>query len=97
MQQPWDSRKNAINKRKHGISLELALLVFDDPNAVTAEDYLDDNGEMRYQTLGLVEDLLIFVAHVYREMAGQETPWLISARKAVKNEEEIYWSNQRQA
>ena len=30
MQQPWDSRKNAINKRKHGISLELALLVFDE-------------------------------------------------------------------
>ena len=64
---------------------------FADPFAVTAEDYIDENGEMRYQTLGLIDGVLIFVAHVYRVIDGSEEPWLISARKAVKYEEEIYF------
>lgn len=60
---------------------------------MTAEDYNDDNGEMRYQTLGLVDGLLIFVAHVQRMVDDEATPWIVSARKAVKNEEETYWSS----
>lgn len=84
----WDERKNRINRRKHGLSFEAAQLVFDDPFAVTAEDFLDANGEMRYQTIGLVEQKLLFVAHVYR----MESPWIISARKVVKHEEQIYWA-----
>lgn len=84
----WDERKNRINKRKHKVSFETAQLVFYDPFAVTAEDYIDDNEETRYQTLGLVQGVLILVAHVFRN----ERPWIISARKAVKHEEEIYWS-----
>jgi uncharacterized protein len=95
MKRPWDERKNRINKRKHGVSFELAYLVFDDPDAVTAEDHVDDNGELRYQTVGLVAGLLLFVAHVYRVINGEEMPWLISARKAVHHEEKIYWSQQR--
>jgi hypothetical protein len=75
------------------LSFEIARLVFDDPFAVTAEDYIDERGEVRYQTLGLVEGLLLFVAHVYRVINGEEKPWIISARKAVSHEENIYWSN----
>jgi uncharacterized DUF497 family protein len=71
--------------------------VFDDEFAVTAEDYLDGNGEMRYHTIGLIEGFPIFVAHVYRVLDGEDTPWIISARKAVKYEETIYWSNQRKS
>jgi uncharacterized DUF497 family protein len=91
----WDERKNRINKRRHKLSFEIARLVFNDPAAVTAEDYIDGNGEMRYQTLGLVEGLLLFVAHVVRVIDGEEKPWIISARKAVSHEENIYWSNRR--
>lgn len=94
---PWDEAKNASNERDHGISFETARLVFDDEFAVTAEDYLDGNGEMRYHTIGLIEGFPIFVAHVYRVLDGEETPWIISARKAVKYEETIYWSNQRKS
>jgi uncharacterized protein len=89
----WDDRKNRINQKRHRLSFEAAQLVFEDPFSVTAEDYIDDNGEMRYQTLGLVDGLLIFVAHVHRMVDGEATPWIVSARKAVKNEEEIYWSS----
>jgi hypothetical protein len=86
----WDPGKNRINQKRHSLSFETAQLVFDDPFAVTAENGIDDHGEMRYQTLGLVGGLLIFVAHVQRVIDGEETSWIISARKAVKNEDEIY-------
>ncbi|MGH9583703.1 MAG: BrnT family toxin [Bryobacteraceae bacterium] len=91
----WDERKNRINKRRHMLSFEVARQVFEDPFATTADDYIDENGEMRYQTLGLVNGLLIFVAHVYRVIDGEEKAWIISARKAVDHEKKIYWSNQR--
>jgi hypothetical protein len=91
----WDEAKNKINQQRHRLSFEVAVLVFNDERRVTSEDYLDANGEMRYQTIGLIGGLLILVAHVYRDIDGEEQPWLISARKVVKNEEQIYWSNQR--
>jgi hypothetical protein len=60
---------------------------------------------MRYQTLGLVEGFLIFVALrqetrspaplAQRIVNGEATPWIVSARKAIKNEEEIYWSSRK--
>ncbi|MBV9267632.1 MAG: BrnT family toxin [Acidobacteriaceae bacterium] len=86
----WDDAKNAYNKRVHGISFETAMLVFDDPYSITSEDFIDDNAEVRYQTLGLIEGALVFVAHVYRVIDQVEQPWIISARKAVKNEEIHY-------
>ena len=91
----WDEGKNRINKKRHKLSFEVARLVFGDPFALTAEDYVDENGETRYQTLGLVNGLLVFVAHVYRMIAREEKTWIISARKAVSYEEQIYWTNQR--
>ena len=91
MARNWDDKKNRINRQRHGLSFETAWLVFDDPFALTTEDFLDDNGEMRYQTLGLIDDVLIVVAHVYRAIDGDEEPWLITARKAIKNEETYYF------
>ena len=38
------------------------------------EEFIDDNGEMRYQTLGLIDGMLIFVAHVRRTINEVETP-----------------------
>lgn len=74
-----------------------ALLVFDDALHLTAEDYIDENDELRYQTIGLIGGLLVLVAHVYRFIDGREQPWLISARKVINSEEQIYWSNQRKS
>ncbi len=93
----WDDRKNEINQRRHRLSFEIALLIFDDQFAVTTEDYIDDNGEMRYQTIGLVEGLLIAVGHVYRLIDEIERPWIITARKAVEYEIKVYWSRQRES
>jgi uncharacterized protein len=89
---PWDESKNELNQSNHAISFETALLVFDDEFAVTAEDYIDANNEMRYQTVGLVQGVIILVAHVYRIIESVETPWIVMARKAVKYEENVYHS-----
>jgi uncharacterized DUF497 family protein len=87
----WDETKNARNKADHGIGLENAYRVFEDEFALTREDYIDENAEMRYQTIGIVAGVLILVAHVERTIGGTEAPWLISARKADKYEETQYF------
>lgn len=64
----WDENKNAINKTKHGISFETAKLVFNDPFHISIQDR-HENSEERWQTLGLINGLVvILVAHsVYEE------------------------------
>jgi uncharacterized protein len=37
----WDERKNRVNQRKHGISFETAIPVFDDPFHVSRQDRED--------------------------------------------------------
>ncbi len=51
----WDEWKNQVNQCRHRLSFEVAQEVFNDLFIFTTEDYIDDNGEMRYQTLDLVE------------------------------------------
>jgi uncharacterized protein len=92
---PWNESKNKINQRRHKVSFEAAILVFNDPGHITIEDYEDENGELRHQTIGLAGVTLLFVAHVYRIIDGVETPWLINARKADDYEENLYSSHDR--
>lgn len=44
----WDESKAKVNKSKHGISFADTFAVFEDPNAVTVEDFRE--GEQRYVT-----------------------------------------------
>jgi uncharacterized DUF497 family protein len=47
----WDEHKNRQNFRKHDVRFETAVLVFDDPNAITQRDVtLAD--EERWITVG---------------------------------------------
>ena len=54
----WDEAKNLFNRRKHGVSIEEASQVFSDPSYVSVQDHVE-GGELRWQTLGLIEDLLL--------------------------------------
>ncbi|MBN1831675.1 MAG: BrnT family toxin, partial [Deltaproteobacteria bacterium] len=47
----WDESKANDNKPKHGISFADIFAVFDDPNAVTLEDFRKN--EQRYFTIGM--------------------------------------------
>jgi uncharacterized protein (DUF4415 family)/uncharacterized DUF497 family protein len=63
----WDRTKAAINLRKHAVSFDIAVRVFADPFALTL---LGESvgGELRWQTLGLVEGhLLLLVSHTTRD------------------------------
>jgi len=68
--------------------------VFCDPLCVTVQDRLE-GGELRWQTLGLIEDLLLLtVAHTVREERDDgrsvDVIRIISARPATRKERRRY-------
>jgi uncharacterized protein len=87
----WDPAKAASNLRKHRVAFELAVDVFADPFALTEQDRIED-GEPRWQTLGLVGGVvLLLVAHtVLDEADGTEMIRIISARRAERHERRRY-------
>jgi len=95
----WDEAKDLANRRKHGVSFEEASQVFFDPLHVSVQDRIE-KGEMRWQTLGLVEDLLLLtVAHTVTEELGDgtliEVIRIISARPATRKERRRYEDENR--
>ncbi|MEO5561079.1 MAG: BrnT family toxin [Dokdonella sp.] len=86
----WDDAKNASNQRKHGVSFEVAALVFDDPAHVSRQDRIEA-GESRWQTIGRVGDtVLLLVAHTWHDAKDGEHIRIISARCATQFERKIY-------
>ncbi|HGV9010944.1 TPA: BrnT family toxin [Salmonella enterica subsp. enterica serovar Typhimurium] len=69
---------------------EDAVLVFDDPRHLSRQERYE-NGEYRWQTLGLVHGIVvILVAHSVRFESGFEVIRIISARKADRKERNRY-------
>lgn len=86
----WDTNKAKSNLIKHGIRFEEAVLVFDDPYHLSLQDR-HENGEFRWQTIGLVHGLIvIMVAHTVRFESGDEVIRIIIARKADRKERSRY-------
>lgn len=86
----WDTNKAKSNLIKHGIRFEDAVLVFDDPYHLSLQDR-HENGEFRWQTIGLVHGLIvIMVAHTVRFESDDEVIRIISARKADRKERSRY-------
>jgi uncharacterized DUF497 family protein len=83
----WDEEKNIRNKQEHDLSFEAAQYVFVDPERLERFDRSEGNtsGEVRWQTLGMV-DKVLFV--VYTERG--ENKRIISARLAEKHERRSY-------
>lgn len=89
----WDAAKAESNLRKHGVSFDLAAEVFDDPYAVAEQDRVED-GEPRWQTIGMVEGLVVvLVGHTVQEGESDEIVRIITARKATRKERERYEEN----
>ena len=89
----WDERKNAANRRKHGVSFEEAETVFYDDRAILTEDP-DEDDEDRFVLLGLSSGLrTLVVCHCYRE--DDSVIRIISARKAHREERRDYESRWR--
>lgn len=93
MQFTWDERKNQINKQKHGISFETAILAFNDAHQVSRPERTVD-GELRWQTIGMVKEVhVLLVAHTISEGGDEEGIRIISARKATPRERRVYAEN----
>jgi len=86
----WDDSKNRQNLRKHDVSFATAVLVFDDPYALTQRD-LTFEAEERWITLGaLGRGSILLVVHTFYEDQNDEVIRIISARAAESHERKAY-------
>jgi uncharacterized DUF497 family protein len=84
----WDQVKAASNLKKHGVSFDLAITVFDDPNALIAPDPKHSVDEDREWIIGESDDGVLVVVFT-RRLSGKIYR-LISARKANRRERKLY-------
>ena len=81
----WDKKKDAANRRKHGISFAEAKTAFLDENARVIPDPDHSDDEERFVLLGLsISVRVLVVCHCYRQRG--EVVRIISARKADQDE-----------
>ena len=87
----WDEEKNKSNKKKHGVSFEMAIRVFLDEKRLEKFDEEHSTlDEERYNIIGRVSDMLILFV-VATDRNGKVR--LISARLAEKEEKDEYYEN----
>jgi uncharacterized DUF497 family protein len=86
----WDDDKNRINQRKHGISFETAIKVWDDPFHWTYFDRIE-NGERRMHCVGTIgAATVLLVVYVDKDSHGEEIIRIIGARRATRHERNAY-------
>jgi uncharacterized DUF497 family protein len=87
----WDTEKERINIQKHGVSFEQASYVFSDPYALNKYDEEHSQNEDRWLLLGKsLNEVVLVVAHTFRNNDGIEFVRVINARKATKHEQQTY-------
>ena len=90
----WDNRKETANVKKHGVSFVEARTVFYDEGAIQFFDPDHSEQEDRFILLGLsLKPQVLVVCHCFRE--SETIVRIISARKADKDEEQVYWERRR--
>ena len=86
----WDEKKYHANLKKHGVDFNDAARAWFDPNRL---DFFDEehseDGETRWVFLGAVAGVVLFVVETEPD---EETVRIISARRALKHEEEAYYA-----
>lgn len=86
----WDPNKNEINKKKHGLSFDVAKEVFYDECAILFNDPDHSIDEDRFLIIGsLRTEQICIVSHCYRD--NESVIRIISARKATKAERQVYF------
>ena len=82
----WDEEKAAANWKKHKVDFNDAMRVFEDNDRIEFYDAAHSDDEDRYNTIGMVRDIL-FVVYTERK----EYIRIISARRANRNEQKMYY------
>jgi len=86
----YDAAKNRENRRKHGVPLSLAALMFERAVFETIDDRFD-YGETRWNALGLIEGRVLHCTYTWRGKRRR----IISLRKATKQELNAYFEATR--
>lgn len=89
----WDPNKAKTNLSKHKISFEDAASIFKDKMAISIYDEDHSDEEDRWITIGLdLTTRTIVVVHTFITADDKNCNIrIISARKATKKEEQIYY------
>jgi uncharacterized DUF497 family protein len=83
-------KKNRQNLHKHDVRFETAVLVFDDPLAISQRDYSVEE-EDRWITVGAVaQGSILLVVHSFYEEHLEQVVRIISARAAESHERKAY-------
>ena len=89
----WDENKNKANIRKHGVDFNDAVRAWHDPDRL---DFFDaehsTENELCWIFLGAVAGVVLFVIETEPD---EETVRIISARRALKHEQEVYYANSK--
>jgi uncharacterized DUF497 family protein len=86
----WDEAKRKENLLEHGVDFADLPPLFEGLTVTVLDDRFD-YGEDRYITVGVIQGIVLTVAHTETD----ELIRLISARKATSNEEEGYFKQIR--
>lgn len=88
----WDPVKAESNRRKHGVAFEEAMVIFNDPLALSLLDQESGEGEERWVTMGRnVAGNLLLVVHTYIELSAERASIrIISARRPTRRETRAY-------
>jgi len=90
----WDGKKDKANAKKHGVSFDEVRTVFYDEYAIQFFDPEHSESEDRFILLGTSFKLkTLVVCHCFRK--EETVVRIISARKADKDEEQVYWSERK--
>lgn len=81
----FDPVKDAVNRRKHGMSLAAAALLFEGP-ILRQSDTRFDYGEDRWLAIGRIEDQLFCVCYTMRGRVYR----IVSLRRASGKERQAY-------
>jgi uncharacterized protein len=84
----WNESKRSKNLCDHGVDFA-DLEHFFDGDLLTLEDERAAYGEQRFQSVGLLKDICLFVVWALREV--DERPHIISARRANKHETQAWY------
>lgn len=85
----WHDDKQRSNWRKHGVTFDEAITVFDDEHALLIPDPDPTDGEERFVFIGRSAKIrILVVCHCYRE--SEAVIRIISARKATRSERFVY-------
>ncbi|NPV02214.1 MAG: BrnT family toxin [Brevinematales bacterium] len=95
MKYEWDTNKNFLNIKKHGLSFEESVLAFSDKDHLSIYDKNHAEGEDRWILLAQIPyNRYVVVVFTYRKEEELETIRIISARMATKKETDEYYKRQ---